>query len=221
MFRVGDLRKRILFTLLMILLYRIGAFVPAPGIDVEQVQLLRDRANQGGVLAFLQLFSGGSLTSFAVFALGVMPYITAPYNNGLLDLSISGHTLTVTQLDASLELELKSTDTGTPNVAFELTTTDSQAGIHIDSFNEQVRTQADLPAESTDGRLAKVVSLGGESDTFWLKFFSDNGTSGKGNWEETVDPTVSAGMNASTLPHELRNTAANTFNLQEIGRAHV
>ena len=57
MFRVGDLRKRILFTLLMILLYRIGAFVPAPGIDVEQEQLLRDRANQGGVLAFLQLFS--------------------------------------------------------------------------------------------------------------------------------------------------------------------
>ena len=46
MFRVADLRKRILFTLLMILLYRIGAFMPAPGIDVEQVQLLRDRANQ-------------------------------------------------------------------------------------------------------------------------------------------------------------------------------
>ena len=73
MFRVGDLRKRIVFTLLMILLYRVGAFMPAPGIDVEQVQLLRDRADQGGVLAFLQLFSGGSLTSFAVFALGVMP----------------------------------------------------------------------------------------------------------------------------------------------------
>ena len=67
MFRVADLRKRILFTLLMIVLYRVGAFIPAPGIDVEQVQLLRDRANQGGVLAFLQLFSGGSLTTFAVF----------------------------------------------------------------------------------------------------------------------------------------------------------
>ena len=77
MFRVADLRKRILFTLLMILLYRLGAFVPAPGIDVEQALLLRDRANQGGVLAFMQLFSGGALTSFAVFALGVMPYITA------------------------------------------------------------------------------------------------------------------------------------------------
>jgi len=77
MFRVADLRKRILFTLVMILLYRLGAFVPAPGIDVEQALLLRDRANQGGVLAFMQLFSGGALTSFAVFALGVMPYITA------------------------------------------------------------------------------------------------------------------------------------------------
>ncbi len=77
MFRVADLRKRILFTLLMILLYRVGAFMPAPGIDVEQVQLLRDRANQGGVLAFMQLFSGGALTTFAVFALGVMPYITS------------------------------------------------------------------------------------------------------------------------------------------------
>ena len=53
MFRVQDLRKRILFTLFMILLYRIGAFIPSPGIDVEQVQLLRDRASQGGVLAFL------------------------------------------------------------------------------------------------------------------------------------------------------------------------
>ena len=119
------------------------------------------------------------------------------------------HVLTVTKLDASLELELKNA-AGT-NVAFELTTSDSQGGIHIDSFNEQVRTQADLPAESLDGRLAKVVALGGESDTFWLKFFADNGTSGKGNWEETVDPTVSTGMKAETLPHELFNSAANTF----------
>ena len=126
-------------------------------------------------------------------------------------LSITNHTLTVTKLDSTLELELKSTASGTPNAAFELTTSDSQGGIHLDSFNEQVRTQADLPAESLEGRLAKVVALGGENDTFWLKFFSDNGTSGKGNWEETVDPTVSAGMKAETLPHELFNSSANTF----------
>ena len=77
MFRVADLRNKILFTLFIIVLYRIGAFIPAPGIDVERVQVLRDQANEGGVLAFLQLFSGGSLTTFAIFALGVTPYITA------------------------------------------------------------------------------------------------------------------------------------------------
>jgi len=62
---------------MIIAIYRLGAFVPAPGVDIEAVQLLRDEANQGGILAFMQLFSGGALTQFAVFALGIMPYITA------------------------------------------------------------------------------------------------------------------------------------------------
>jgi preprotein translocase subunit SecY len=77
MFRVPDLRMKILFTLFMLALYRLGSFIPAPGIDIEAVQLLNNRANQGGVLAFIQLFSGGTLTRFAVFALGIMPYITS------------------------------------------------------------------------------------------------------------------------------------------------
>ena len=78
MFRVPDLRNKILFTLFMIGLYRLGAFIPAPGVDTEQVQILRDSANeQGGILGFVQLFSGGALTQFAVFALGIMPYITS------------------------------------------------------------------------------------------------------------------------------------------------
>ena len=96
-------------------------------------------------------------------------------------------------------------------IAFELTTTDSQGGIHLDGFNEQVRTQADLPAESLQGRVVKIVALGGESDTFWLKFFANNGVSGKGSWEETKDPTVSEGLNATTLPHELFSSGLNTF----------
>ena len=78
MFRVPDLRNKILFTLFILALYRLGAFIPAPGVDTEQVQLLRDSANeQGGILGFVQLFSGGALTQFAVFALGIMPYITS------------------------------------------------------------------------------------------------------------------------------------------------
>ena len=76
-FRVADLRMKILFTLLMIAVYRLGSFIPAPGVDIEAVQTLRDSANRGGILAYMQLFSGGALTQFAIFALGIMPYITA------------------------------------------------------------------------------------------------------------------------------------------------
>jgi preprotein translocase subunit SecY len=77
MFKVSDLRNKILFTLGMIILYRLGSFIPAPGIDLDAVEALRSQADQGGVLAFLQLFSGGALTQFAIFALGIMPYITS------------------------------------------------------------------------------------------------------------------------------------------------
>jgi preprotein translocase subunit SecY len=76
-FKVQDLRNKILFTLGMIVLYRLGAHVPVPGIDTGVLQTWQDQAEQGGVLSFLSLFSGGALTQFAVFALGIMPYITA------------------------------------------------------------------------------------------------------------------------------------------------
>ena len=77
MFKVPDLRNKILFTLMILSLYRFGAFIPAPGIDLDGVEALRQQADEGGVIAFLQLFSGGALTQFAVFALGIMPYITS------------------------------------------------------------------------------------------------------------------------------------------------
>ena len=75
-FKVPDLRKKILFTLLIIAIYRFGAHVPTPGIDVERAQQFAQGA-QGGVLSFINLFSGGALTQLAVFALGIMPYITS------------------------------------------------------------------------------------------------------------------------------------------------
>ncbi|MFV2038810.1 MAG: preprotein translocase subunit SecY, partial [Acidimicrobiales bacterium] len=78
MFRVEDLRNKILFTLAMLVLYRVGTHIPAPGIDIDAIQVLRDRTDEtGGALAFLRLFSGGALTQFAIFALGILPYITA------------------------------------------------------------------------------------------------------------------------------------------------
>jgi preprotein translocase subunit SecY len=75
-FKVPDLRKKILFTLLIIAVDRFGAHVPTPGIDVEAAQRFAASA-QGGVYAFINLFSGGALTQMAIFALGIMPYITS------------------------------------------------------------------------------------------------------------------------------------------------
>src|ERR687886_382926 len=77
MFKVPDLRNKILFTLLVIALYRLGSDVTVPGIDFAAVRDLQRTAEQGGVLGFLNLFSGGALTQFAIFALGIMPYITS------------------------------------------------------------------------------------------------------------------------------------------------
>jgi preprotein translocase subunit SecY len=77
MFKVPDLRNKILFTLLMLALYRLGSHVPTPGVDFQAIQDLEKQARAGGVLAFLSFFSGGGLTRFAVFGLGIMPYITS------------------------------------------------------------------------------------------------------------------------------------------------
>jgi preprotein translocase subunit SecY len=77
MFRVPDLRTKVFFTLSIIVIYRLGANIPCPGIDFSQVQVLTDEAKQGGSLGFLNLLSGGALTKFAVFGLGIMPFITS------------------------------------------------------------------------------------------------------------------------------------------------
>ncbi len=76
-FKVADIRKKLAFTAGMLLLYRIGAYVPAPGINIDAVKQIQDNFGGSNVLGFLNLFSGGSLQRFAIFALGIMPYITA------------------------------------------------------------------------------------------------------------------------------------------------
>ena len=76
-FKIPELRNKLLFTLLMIALYRLGAHIPVPGIDLGQIKEIQDKADSSGVLNLLQTFSGGAITQFAVFALGIMPYITS------------------------------------------------------------------------------------------------------------------------------------------------
>ena len=87
-FRVPDLRSKIIFTLAMLALYRLGAQLPVPGIDFDAVLQLEEQAEAGGVLGFLNLFSGGALTQFALFALGIMPYITASIIMQILTVAI-------------------------------------------------------------------------------------------------------------------------------------
>ena len=74
--KFGDLRRRLVFLLLALIVYRIGAHIPVPGIDPAQLQALF-KGQQGGILSLFNMFSGGALSRFAVFALGIMPYISA------------------------------------------------------------------------------------------------------------------------------------------------
>ena len=90
--KYGDLRRRLTFLLLALVVYRIGAHIPVPGINPDALADLF-RSQQGGVLGLFNLFSGGSLSRFAVFALGIMPYISASIIMQLL-------TVVVPQLEA-------------------------------------------------------------------------------------------------------------------------
>jgi len=76
-FSVADIRKKIAFTAAMLLLYRLGAYIPAPGVDIQAVKELESNFGGGGILNLLNSFSGGSLSRLSLFALGIMPYITA------------------------------------------------------------------------------------------------------------------------------------------------
>ncbi|MCH8899752.1 MAG: preprotein translocase subunit SecY [Acidobacteria bacterium] len=76
-FRIRDLRNKILFTLFIFILYRFGAAVPVPGVDLDAIATFSEQAANQGFIGVLNLFSGGALTRLSVFALGIMPYITA------------------------------------------------------------------------------------------------------------------------------------------------
>ncbi len=75
-FRIPDLRKRVLFTLGILAVYRLGAFIPTPGVNTHQLELLFNQQS-GSALGLMDLFGGGNLRRMTIFALGIMPYITA------------------------------------------------------------------------------------------------------------------------------------------------
>ena len=74
--KFGDLRRRLVFLLLALVVYRVGAHIPVPGINPDQLQQLF-KGQQGGILCLFNMFSGGALERASLFALGIMPYISA------------------------------------------------------------------------------------------------------------------------------------------------
>ncbi|KHD85719.1 preprotein translocase subunit SecY [Heyndrickxia ginsengihumi] len=82
--RVGDIRRKIIFTLLMLVVFRIGAFIPVPYVDASVL----DASTQNGLVGFLNTFGGGALRNFSIFAMGIMPYITASIIIQLLQMDV-------------------------------------------------------------------------------------------------------------------------------------
>ena len=126
-------------------------------------------------------------------------------------LSISG--LTVTKYAASLELDRVVSGTRT---AFTISTTGGAANNKLAVFQDQVDNVSQLPFTSFNGRVVKVINTASNNDTYFAKFVADDGTSGTGYWEETLDPSKSTGLNQDTMPHELVNNSTNTFTFQKI-----
>jgi len=85
--KVDDLRRKIVFTLLVLIVYRIGAFIPVPNIDTDIIKNV-DQMNAGDVFGLLNTFSGGALFQFSIFAMGIMPYITSSIIVQLLSMDV-------------------------------------------------------------------------------------------------------------------------------------
>ena len=120
---------------------------------------------------------------------------------------ISG--LAVTKLNTSLEI----THTGD----FTLTVQGGVDGKQISTYQDSVNNITDLPNESKHGRVIKIINTAGNADDYYAKFIADAGTgTGQGHWEETLGHSMSPGLDAATMPHELVNTGTNAFTFRPV-----
>lgn len=166
--------------------------------------------------------SGGSPVS-------ITPYITKNAEPGTNSSSTSNKVLSISDVLAELKtridglgvsglactklkgtLELTRTVSGNP-ASFTISVSGGINGDDLRAYQDSVNNIADLPSETNHGRTVQVQNTALQEDSYWVKFVAENTVSGKGYWEETISPSVSPGLTASTMPHQLRNTAVNTF----------
>ena len=126
--------------------------------------------------------------------------------NAIDALNISG--LTVTRFKDNVHLERTS--------SFTFTVTGGDFEDQANGFQNQVASLAELPTESKHGHVVKIANSGLVSAAYFLRFAAIDGIGGDGFWEETISPDVSTGLDASTMPHQLVNTAPDTFEVQPI-----
>ena len=120
--------------------------------------------------------------------------------------NISG--LVVTRLSDSLHLSR--------NATFTLTGSGGANANKLGIFQDQVATLAELPNESKNGHVVKILNSGATTSSYFMKYTADNGTSGPGFWSEGLAPNVSTGLDNSTMPHELVNTGTNAFTFKRV-----
>jgi len=118
--------------------------------------------------------------------------------------------LTVTKLSNSLEIS--------STVDFDVHAEGGIDNLSMEAFEDIVSNISELPNKSIDGRIVKVVNTNALGDDYWVKFVAHDRVTlqGEGYWEETVAPDVSPGLDSATMPHELVNTALNTFVFKKI-----
>jgi len=141
---------------------------------------------------------------------------TATYDELLTELEsrINGLNVTnlvVTKYDDALHLERNS-----GNTEFKITASGGVTNDKLNVVQDVVDNVSQLPFNSVHNRTVKVVNTDSVFDTYWAKFVAEDGTSGRGYWAETVDPTVSTGLVDTTMPHELINTGTNAFTFRKI-----
>ena len=124
-------------------------------------------------------------------------------------LSISN--LVVTKYDDSLHLVRNSGNTG-----FKITASGGPNNDKLSVVQDQVDNVGQLPFNSVNGRIVKIINTDSANDSYFAKFVAEDGTSGRGYWAETIDPQVSTGLTDTTMPHELVNPTTNNFTFQKI-----
>ena len=174
--------------------------------------VLSDNALTSTYSVTINAGGGASDQTFTTTTSGSETYdsLLTTLKNGIDAFSVSG--LTVTKYAATLELSREVSGTRT---AFSISCKGGPANNKLAVFQDQVDNVGQLPTQSFQGRVVKIINTESTNDTYFAKFVADDGTSGPGYWEETLDPATSAGLDNSTMPHELINTATNTFQLRK------